>query len=389
MARKASAASAASDAPAVKPQHWTRDTLPRVILIMGEESALREEAIAHVRRAAFGGGDPGMSWIVLHGAAGGSESNALDMAAVLDEACTKSMFGGDDDLKVVLVRQADLFVAENHHALERNIESIPNSTTIVLEVANPGRLKTTNFCKSLAAAQALVACESLAGKYGEKPELEIEVSKRARVLGLQLAGDALRALMERSAQNLAVLEEELGKLRLALAPPGGGNPAENAPPPALIPVSAEDIAECCASTRTFNAFNFADALLDCDTKRSLELLGAIFDRGLADNNKPGKIITQEGAIAMILLGALTYKLNQLQDLQAVLSAGKNEFEMFGEAKIFGPRKNAASRALRHFKAKGLRGCMEALFRCNLNLRRGGVNPRVVLEQLIWDIVRAA
>jgi DNA polymerase III delta subunit len=376
MARK----SATPDAPPPSKGKWTRATLPRVVLIMGAESALREDAIAQVRAAAFGSDDPGMNWMVMHGPSSSNESDPLAVAAVLDEACTKSMFGGDDDMKVVLVRQADIFVSDNYDALERNFATIPTSSVIALEVANPGKIKTTRFYKTLEKEGAVVSCESLSGKFGDSPDLEIEVEKRARGRGLELGKGALQALMERSTKNLSVIEEELDKLKLALHPGGDST--------APIAVSLEDIEECCASTRTYNAFNFADALIDRDTRRALEVLGAIFDRGIADSNKPGKIITQEGSIAMIILGALTYKLSQLQDLQAAISAGKSEYEAFGVAKVFGPRQESFKRTLKKHNARSLRKCMDALFRCNLNLRRGGTNAREVLERLVWDVVRA-
>src|SRR5437879_2266718 len=85
------------------PAQWTRATLPRVILIIGPESALREEAIAAIKKAAFGAHNSD-GWFVQHGAISNNESDALTPASVLDEVCTQSMFAAEDELKVVLVR---------------------------------------------------------------------------------------------------------------------------------------------------------------------------------------------------------------------------------------------------------------------------------------------
>src|SRR6185369_3575182 len=83
----------AKAAPAkAKGSPWSRETLPRVLLIAGAESALREETIAAAKKAALGDADPGLNWIVLHGPLAVNDPNQLIPADVLDELCTASMF---------------------------------------------------------------------------------------------------------------------------------------------------------------------------------------------------------------------------------------------------------------------------------------------------------
>ncbi|MFH0938667.1 MAG: DNA polymerase III subunit delta [Planctomycetota bacterium] len=366
-----------------KPAIWTRQTLPRVILILGPETALREEAIMAVRAAAFGDQEAGLNWVVLHGPMTANETNAITPASFLDEVCTSSMFAGPDEMKVVIVRQADVFLSDKNYReiLERNLNRIPQDATLVLEAITYGKLKTTNFYKALAGKKAIVECESLAGKYGDSSDLEREVAKRARAKGLELSHGALLALLARGTQNLSVLQEELDKLALALR-------SNMDKQPNATPVSEEAVAEICASTRTYNAFNFTDAILDRDTKRALEVLGAIFDRGIADGDKAGKIVTIEGSIAMLILGALTWKVSQLQDLQAALDAGQSERVVFESAKIFGFRQESIRRSLRKHSGASLRHCMEAIFRANLDLRRGGRQAQEVIEALAWSIAKS-
>jgi DNA polymerase III delta subunit len=376
-------AKAAPQAPSTAPR-WTKATLPRVVLVVGAETALREEALAAVRAAAFGDSDPGLSWVVLHGPTAPNQPDALTPATFLDEVRTSSMFAAPDELKVVLVRQADVFLTDKDYRemVERNVDELPKSATLVLEAATFGKLKTTRLYKDLAAKKAVVECEPLAGRYGESPELEVEVGKRARAKGLALAHGALLALLERSARNLGMLEEELDKLALAL------RPISEAAPAGGVPVSEEDVAEICASTRTYSAFNFVDALLDRDAKRSLEILGAVFERGIADAAKPGRFITNEGSIAMVVLGALTWKLSQLQDLQAAIDAGQREQDAFAAAKIFGFRQDGFRRTLRKHSGLSLRRCMDALFQANLDLRRSGLGAQEVLERLVWTFAKS-
>lgn len=365
------------EAPAKKAGTWGPKSLPRLILIIGPENVLREEALAKVKKAAFGDGDGGMNWVVMHGPVNKNEADALTPAAFLDETCTSSMFGGEDELKVVVVRQADIFLSDKEYReiLVRAQERIPDTSTLVLDAANPTNLKTTNFYKDLDKAGAVINCESLTDRWGNTQELELEIEKRAKSRKLKLAPGALNALLERSARNLGVIDEELDKLALALQPSDANEP---------IPVTEQDVAEFCASTRTFNAFNFADAVVERDLKHALEILGAIFDRGIADSAKPGKVVTNDSTIAMLLLGALTWRITQLQDFQALLDSGKNEYAAFGEMKLFGPRQEAFKRTMRKHNTFTLRRCMEALYRANLNLRRGGgARPQEVLEEMVW------
>ena len=394
--------STTDDAPRGKSGAWTAKTLPRLILIIGPENILREEALARVRKAAFGEGDGGMNWVVFHGPTSKNEAEALEPAAFLDETCTGSMFAAEDEMKIVVVRQADLFLGDKEYRpiLERAQERIPETSTLVLEAANPGNVKTTSFYKNLDKAGAVIVCESLTDRWGNTQELELEIEKRAKARKLKLAPGALNALLERSARNLGVIDEELDKLALALQPAEG----------AEVPITEHDVAEFCASTRTFNAFNFADAVIDRDLKHALEILGAIFDRGIADSAKPGKVVNNDGTIAMLLLGALTWRVAQMQDYQNLADSGMNDYKAMAEVKVFGPgRQEAFKRTMRKHNAQSVRRCMEALYRANLNLRRGrgsepgdeliealylsnagarragGASPQEVLEEMVWTM----
>jgi DNA polymerase III delta subunit len=374
-----------------------------LLLIIGGETALREETLAAVRAAACPAGASGLNWIVMHGPASLNDAQPLEPAAFLDEVCTSSMFGEPDELKVVVVRQADVFLANKDYRekVERNMENIPASAVLILEAATCGQFKATRFFKTLLETKAVVECDPLIGKYGESPDLEIEVAKRARARGLNLTPEAMRALMERSARSLSVLDEELGKLALALGGDSGGDSGDMTrlrqqsgscpqnPPPPRIPVSAEDVAEICAETRTYGAFDFADALVEGNRKRAMEVLGAIFLRGIGDALRPGRIVTNEGSIAMLIFGAVGHKLSQLQDLRAALDAGQREDQAFVAAKVFGlSRRQSAQRALRRHSAVSVRYCLDALFRANIALRRSGLQPQEVVEQLAWEVATA-
>jgi DNA polymerase III delta subunit len=358
-----------------KPAHWTRQTLPRLLVVMGPETALREEAIAAAKALAT-------DVVTRYGPQTANQPDALTPADVLDEACTASMFASDDEFKLVLVRQADLFLADKdwREIIERNVERIPETTTVLLDAAAAGSLKSTNFYKGLVARKAVVECASLAGQYGRTEELEAEVDRRARARGLALSHGALLALIGRSAKNLGVIEEELEKLALAFRPA-----TEREAPPTSI--SEENVEETCAATNTFSAFNFADAIVERDAKRCLEVLGGIFGRGMTDA-RAGKLVTNESSITMMLLGALSYRLMQLQDVQAALDTGRPERDVYREMKLFGPRENDVRRALRKHTSASLRASMDALLQAYLDLRLSGLSAQEVLERMVWAMVKA-
>lgn len=369
---------AAAAAP-TQSARWTKKNLPRAIVVLGPESVLREEALAMIRTAAFGTADAkDANIVVLHGPASASEAQTLSPADILDETNTASMFAAGDELKLVLVRQADVFLADKdfREIFERNIGNIPATSTLVFEAAAYGPFKTTRLYKLLAAQRATVECESLVGKFGDTQELEHEVEQRARKKGLNLPHAALRALLARSSKSLGVIEEELGKLALAL----------EARPDAPVAVSEEQIEELCATTATFNAFNFADALLDRNAKAALEVLGAIFERGLADSKKPGKVVTNESALTMVLLGALTWKLSQFQDVQSYLDQGRGD--AFAAAKVFGPAQESMRRLLKKHSTGSIRRCVEALYRAYLDLRLSRLGGQAVMEQMVWRMVKS-
>jgi DNA polymerase III delta subunit len=389
---KSSSERAAEVAPARVAQVWAGGKLPRVVLVLGAEGALREEALRGIRSAAFGKGDGGMNWVVLHGPASANEPTPLAPAAILDEVCTLPMFGAPGEPKVVVVRQADFLLAPPPKAekqdadkgspardvLERNLAKIPGGAVLVLEVAQPANLRNTRFYRQLAAANAVVNCEPLEARSwggGDAP-LNVEVQRRALALGLELNPGAIAALLERSGQSLGVLEEELAKLSLAF---GGGEGQR-------VKVTEAQVAEVCARTRLAGPFEFADALAERDLKLALEALGTIFAHGLGDYKRPGRVVTNETDIAMRLMAAVTFKLIQLQDLRAALDAGVREPDAFQAAKLFGFRADATRRTLRKHTAATLRRAMEALLRANLDLR-SSLGKQEALEKLTWAACR--
>lgn len=376
-------AAPAGPSPSEVARAWAKGKLPRVVMILGPESALREEALKGIRTAAFGDGDGGMNWIVYHGPDGPQQSDAIEPATVLDEVCTLPMFAAPDEPKVVVVRNAGYFLntARTREFFEQGLERVPDAGVLVLELGEPGKLKSTRLYKSIAKEKAVVACEALRDPWGgDGPDspLAAELARRARGLGLKLNAGAAAALIDRSGQNLGVLEEELGKLSLALSVEADGGRG--------VDVDEQTIERVCANTRLADPFEFADALTDRDARKGMEVLGTIFSHGLGDYKRPGRVVTNESEIAMRLLGVCTWKLTQLQDVHAALRSGKREYEVFQAFKVFGKNRTSIQRAVRKFTPVAMRGAIEALLKANIAMRTGGA-PHPTLEKLVWDVCR--
>jgi DNA polymerase III delta subunit len=362
------------------PSAWAQDTLPRVVLIAGAESALREDAFKAVRKAAFGAEDPGLGWVTYYGPQARNDGTTVSVEEILTDACTGNLFAAPGEMKVVAVRQADLLLQtkEPREAFENSLGKIPDSCTLILECVQPGLLRNTRLYKTLSAAGAAIDCDPLSGKYGESPELGIEVEKRAEALGLQFDHSALAALLGRCAKNLAVIGTELQKLALEL----------QATPQQPAQVTEHLVLELCSATGGYKPFDFAEAVCERDVKRALETLHGLFALGIQDEKKPGKAVTNESSIAMIVLGALSFKLAQLQDVRAGLDAGVPERQAFQAAKLFYKAEEAARRVLKKHTTASLRRCMEALFRAYMDIRLSGLTPPEVLEKMAWSMVRA-
>ncbi len=391
MARKAPQPTTSGGKSAPSPgsiaAEWSQGRLPQAIMLLGPETALREEALAGIRKAAFADGDGGLSWVVLHASGEASEldSRAVTPAQVLDEVSTPPLFGVPGEPKVVVLRQAELLLNRKveheppREVFERNLPKLPAHAVLVFEVAQAGLLKNTRFYKAIAERGGVIACEALRSTWGlDGPDskLALEVERVGRTLGLRLTAGATTALIARSGQDLGVLQEELGKLALTL----GSNEGS------AIPVGESEVERICANARLVGTFEFVDAVAERDAKRAWETLGAIFDHGLADYKRPGRVVTNEGSIAMSLLGALSWRLGQLQDIRSALDAGTREYEAFAAAKVFGPRQEAMRRTIRKHTSASLRAAMEALFQVNLELRTGH-DRRTALEQMASKICR--
>ena len=118
------------------PRKWTRQSIPRAVILSSPDAAIREEVLAVIRKAAFGAEEG--TWIVLHGRTAANEAEEITPATIMDEVCTRPMFAPEGELKVVLVRNADMLLGTHHRVFLDQLDSIPNEAVLIFEVGLPG-----------------------------------------------------------------------------------------------------------------------------------------------------------------------------------------------------------------------------------------------------------
>ena len=138
------------------------------------------------------------------------EGPSVELAAVLDELRSFSMFGGDT--KLVVVRDADDFVSKYREQLEDYIAKPSESATLVLRLTSLPA--TQRIYKAIAKVGAVESCAP--PKAGELPNW---VMTRGReVHDVQVTPEAARLLVDLIGNDMGKLDNELAKLALQVEP---------------------------------------------------------------------------------------------------------------------------------------------------------------------------
>jgi DNA polymerase III delta subunit len=135
------------------------------------------------------------------------DGETAELATVLDELRTFSMFGGN---KVVVVREAGDFIGRYRDALEKFIEHWrAGGGTLVFRVRSLP--KTQRIYKLIEKTGQIIVCEA-----PERPgDLAAWAAQRAKAAhGLELTGDGAQQLAELIGRDLGRMDNELAKLAL-------------------------------------------------------------------------------------------------------------------------------------------------------------------------------
>ena len=351
-----------------------------------DEAQVKEAALALARSLSPpASGDFGLE--IIDGTAENAEQAGRLCAQVLEGLQTLPMFGGG---KVVWLRNANFLsdtvtgrAQSTLEALEELWEflqaGLPPDVHFILSAHAPDRRRSF-FQKldSLARSAAFDVPDS--SQRGWEALVEATVNERAHALGLAFEPEALELFMALAGERTQQIASELEKLDLFLGP-------------GRRRVTVTDVRTLVPLSRAGVIFELGNALGRRDARRALGLLDSLLAQG-------------ENALGL-LLAAIIPKMRHLvlaRDLVERLRAPLQSYQQFQgllerlppEETAHLPRKKdgglsvyplfLAAQESRQFTEEELRRGLRACLRANHRLVGTGLDPKVVLSQLLVEIL---
>ena len=412
---------------------------PSVVVFAGEETFLAEEGLTALRKRLFPSGEPAGAFVELDAS---QAADADRVASVIEELGTPSLFG---DGKLVVIRRAEMLggagarkgddgdggddddgsdgeesggeaeVAEvvapaapskkkgvgteggkggvAGKPAGRRVNPITGlvkqaaaaaqpGAVLVLVVKKPVRGRGSVSADAIMKTGALlVDCRRL---YDAPPPwargvgspLDIEVIKfltrRAKAAhGKALDPRAAQALCARLGASLAPLARALETLSVYV----GDRPE----------IAEDDVAATTGTTREDPAWVLADAVLERDVVRSLDLVASSFDRGLSDAK--GRVSVREEAIFPALCATLHGAWRRAMLVAEATARGDSPASL---PALAGLPSFVVERILRQAARRDpddLLARHAAFVDAEAGVRGGGVPPRLALERLIVTLTR--
>jgi DNA polymerase-3 subunit delta len=344
---------------AAKPVHATdyldaaEDRFPAgpVCVLFGDESFLKRQALARLRRAVLGEGEGEFSLTTFEGP-------LAVLPDVLEELGTLAMFGGR---RLVVVEEADDFVSRYRPELEDYVARPKAGGVLVLEVRSwPA---TTRLFKAVAAVGLQIECTA-------PPSAKLTrwvVSWGKTVHNVKVTLPVAEELLDMVGPELGLLDQELAKLALAAGP---GGEATSAMLHRLV-----------GGWRAKTAWEMLDAALDGKTEEALSQL----DRLILAGEHPVAILAQISASLRRLAAATRIILSAESAGQRV--PVRNALEQAGvKAFVLGKTERQLRRLGRHRGSQLYRWLVDA----DMGLKgESSLPPRTVLERVLVRISASA
>jgi DNA polymerase-3 subunit delta len=235
---------------------------PRPICVLfGDESFLKREVLANLRRRVLSGDEDDFSLTTFDG-------EEVALREVMDELSTVAMFGGQ---RLVVVESGDDFVSRHRSELEDYAAHPRETATLVLQVDSwPA---TTRLYKALAESGLQIECKTPAPARLQK--WLISWAKERHQAKLDPA--AAEELAESVEPELGLLEQELAKLALMV-----GDDRT---------ITIDMVRTAVGAWRTKTTWEMLDAAVDGDAGKALAQL----DRLLLAGEQPVAILGQIGS----------------------------------------------------------------------------------------------
>ena len=316
--------------------------LPQVIVIFGDETFLKRQALAEVRRRIAGSEED-------EGAFTNFRGDAASLSTVLDELFTVPMFG---EHRLVIIEEADEFVTKHRPALLKYVEAPSEVGTLVLEVKTWS--SATNLAKVVEKLQLAIECKGILPRFVAGWCTQWASLKYRKKLDKPTA----EWLVELVGSELGLLDQELAKLAVH----SGDKPQ----------IERAAVDKLVVGSRAENVFKLLELVLDGRVGEALRHL----DRQLVAGETP------VGILAMV-----SSQLRKLTRAARETVAGKPIAQAVGDAGIapFFVEKSVAQ--LKKIGRERMWKMYRKMLEADAALKGGSaLRDRVIIERFLVELV---
>lgn len=354
-----------------------------------DEAQVKEAAVLLARRLSPpGGGDFGTE--IIDGTAENAEHAARLCSQVVEGLQTLPMFGGG---KVVWLRNATFLSDTVTGRAQSTLEALddllalvekglPEDVHLIFSALAPDRRRSF-FQKLDKLAQSEAFDLPDTSQRGWEAQLEMAVAERAEKLGLSFDREAQEVFLALAGERTQQIAGELEKLDLYLGPE-------------RRKVTVQDVRAMVPLSRAGVIFELGNALGRRDARRALSLLDSLLTQG-------------ENAIGL-LLAAIIPKMRNLVLARDLVERQRTPLQSYSafqaslerlppEETAHLPKKKdgglnvyplfLAAQESRQFTEAELRHGLRACLRANQRLVGSSLDPRVVLSQLLIEILASS
>lgn len=314
-----------------------------VHVLVGDETILRDRAVAALRRASVGDGIAGLNEDSFHG----SQATAAQIVAA---ARTLAMMS---PVRFVLVRGVDAMKADELDQIAQYVEDPSSSTCLVMTADKlDGRSKLSRIAKK---TDVLVEVTRLKGA-AVAGFAQGEARSRGHVLG----PDATQALLDCVGDDLAAIEDAIERLSLFVGPGA--------------PIDSVAVDACVAKLRTESIWALVDALGMRDPRKATHALVSL----LADQEPPLRIV------AMI-----TRQFRMIAKAQEALRSGASKADAAQLAGAPPFKADELARAADRSPPGELRRIVTTLANLDRALKSSKVQPNVLMVESVTALAMPA
>ncbi len=304
-----------------------------VYVFHGKDAFLRDQAYGSLVDSILGDADRQLCLSQFDATA--------ELAVVLDELRTLPFLAPH---RVVVVRNAETFIAANRDSLEKYLDKPASSGTLILLVASLD--SRTRLAKKIPTIGEIIACNSPEG-----PELVRWIIAAAGNQNKTIDSQAANQLAQWVGPDLAALNCELEKLATYVGQRGS--------------ITAADISAIVTATASPEAFALANALTVGNATAGLEAVGsALRTRGAEFQ----------------LLGQVAWHIRRALQVQQGIEAGQSAGAAMTAARVF-YNKSQFQALLKRRSRKQFQADMRQLIAADLAMK-SGVKPKAAMQQLV-------